>query len=112
MGSWDHGGWKVGQDGYSIETQQHKDAYINVNGGIIITSNFESCNGWIGDYDGVVGVGGDCSNINIDNEPFTLKRNNVYYGNNHFIHESLPLSQDTHRVMVRITLPMNHIYPF
>jgi hypothetical protein len=54
-------------------------------------------------------VGGDCRHIALD-APFTLTENTVYYGNNHFIHESLPIAIDAHRVFARITLPENHQY--
>lgn len=111
--SWSNGGgngWKVGENGPAIDTDFHKDTYINENGGIILVSNFESCVGWIGDYTGVIGVGGDCSKMNLDDNNFMLKRDTVYYGNNHFIHESLPVSDNTHRVFARITLPMTHTY--
>ena len=50
---------------------------------------------------------GDCSHIQLD-EPFQLERNKVYYGNNHFIHESLEVKDDVHRVFVRITMPEDH----
>lgn len=106
---WGGGGWKVGQVGPGTSTEDHKNLYLSNTGGIIITSNFESCLGWSGEFDGVPGRGGDCSHITLG-EPFMLKRNKIYYGNNHFIHESIPVSEDCHRVMVRITLPKDHKY--
>jgi len=101
------GGWKVGENGPAINTKLHARQYLNLKGGIIVTSNYEACLGWNGDYSGMPNTGGDCSHIKLD-KPFTLERNNVYYGNNHFIHESLPMSDDIHRVFARITLPETH----
>ena len=101
------GGWKVGQDGPAINTLLHDRQYNNEKGGIIICSNYEACLGWNGEYDGLPNTGGDCSHIKLD-EPFLLEGNKVYYGNNHFIHESLPMSDDVHRVFARITMPENH----
>lgn len=109
FGSGGGNGWKVGENGPAIDSELHKRQYNSANGGIIITSNFESCLGWNGTFDGLPGVGGDCRNIKL-NSPFMLKKNNIYYGNNHFIHESLPVNDSVHRVMARITLPENHIY--
>lgn len=103
------GGWKIGENGPSTDSKEHKRLYNSETGGIILCSNFEACLGWVGEYDGLPGVGGDCSKIKLD-EPFLLERNKVYYGNNHFIHESLPMSDDVHRVFARITLPEDHHY--
>jgi len=101
------GGWKVGQDGPGINTTMHERQYVNDKGGIIIASNYEACLGWNGEYTGSPAVGGDCSHLELD-APFMLERNRVYYGNNNFIHESLPMSGDVHRVMARITMPEDH----
>ncbi len=103
------GGWKVGEDGPDINSEEHIRLYNSENGGIILASNFEACLGWVGEFDGLPSVGGDCSHIKL-NDPFMLKKNKIYYGNNHFIHESLPVTEDVHRVFARITLPENHIY--
>lgn len=101
------GGWKVGQDGPAINTELHSRQYNNERGGIILASNYEACMGWIGEYEGLPKTGGDCSHIKLD-EPFLLQRNKIYYGNNHFIHESLEVKDDVHRVFARITMPEGH----
>ena len=111
--SWGKGGgsgWKVGENGPAIDTQYHKDSYLNINGGIILASNYEACIGWVGEFEGNINVGGDCSKFELNNGKFSLDRDTVYYGNNHFIHESLPMEDDVHRVLARITLPMTHVY--
>lgn len=105
------GGWKVGQDGRNIDHPIHKRQYNTDKGGIIICSNYHACKGWIGEYDALPNKGGDCSHIDLG-EGFDLKADTVYYGNNHFIHESLPMNDDVHRVMARITMPENHEYEF
>lgn len=109
---WDNnsnGGWKVGENGPDINSNDHKRLYLNENGGIILASNYSACRGWIGNFEGIPDVGGDCSKLLL-NIPFKLKSNTIYYGNNHFIHESLPMEDDIHRVFVRITLPETHKY--
>lgn len=103
------GGWKIGENGPGIHTETHKRQYVNPKGGIILASNHAACLGWQGEYEGLPAVGGDCSGIVLD-EPFMLEENTVYYGNNHFIHESLPVTKDVHRVFVRITLPEDHVF--
>ena len=103
------GGWKIGENGPAINTNFHNRQYNSLNGGIIMATNYPSCIGWNGDYDGLPNVGGDCSKIDLDT-PLLLRENKVYYGNNHFIHESLSVDQDVHRVFARITMPENHIF--
>lgn len=103
------GGWKIGENGPPITHPDHIKLYNSTQGGLILASNFASCLGWGGEFEGLPGVGGDCSHINL-NSPFLLKSNKIYYGNNHFIHESLPVSEEVHRVFVRITLPYDHEY--
>lgn len=102
-----NGGWKVGENGPAINTVLHDRQYNSELGGIILVTNFQSAIGWVGSYDALPNVGGDCSHIELG-EPFKLEAGKVYYGNNHFIHESLPVSEDVHRVMYRITLPETH----
>ena len=113
--SWGKGGgsgWKVGENGPAVDTQYHQDSYLTPLGGIILASNFEACDGWLGQFQGNIGVGGDCSSIPLTHSKFQLAKNTIYYGNNHFIHESLPMSDDIHRVLARITLPQDHIYQY
>lgn len=102
-------GWKVGETGFHVGHQTHKRQYLKETGGIILASNYSACRGWNGDYEGTPERGGDCSKIELD-EGFILKPNTVYYGNNHFIHESLPMESDVHRVFARITMPEDHVY--
>jgi len=111
--AWDGGGgngWKVGEDDPVLDSELHQRAYLNECGGIIMASNYESSKGYVGEYEGTPANGGDCTHINTD-DGFMLKANTVYYGNNHFIHESLAVTEDVHRVLVRITMPENHVYP-
>ena len=104
------GGWKVGENGPAVDTPEHARLYNTEGGGIIMASNYEACHGWIGEYDGLPGVGGDCSKIVLPEPTLQLQRNTVYYGNNHFIHESLPMKDDVHRVFARITLPATNLF--
>lgn len=108
-GSWRTGGWKVGEDGPPVGSETHYRQYVSPLGGMILATNYSSAIGWNGDYDGIPNIGGNCSHIELD-KPFVLESNKIYYGNNHFIHESLPVDKDVHRVMVRITLPETHEY--
>lgn len=105
---WGGNGWKVGENGPSVGSTEHARLYETELGGMIIASNFQACNAYLGEFDGLPGVGGDCSKISLGEPSFKLEENNLYYGNNHFIHESLPMSEDVHRVMMRITLPEDH----
>jgi len=103
------GGWKVGQDGRPQGHPIHERQFSKATGGIILASNYRACNGWVGEFNGVPEKGGDCTHFDLG-ESFSLNPNQVYYGCNHFIHESLPMSEDMHRVFARITMPEDHIF--
>lgn len=108
--SWGNGGgngWKVMEGGVILTSKEHEMSYENENGGMLMASDFVSCKGWNGEYDNKSGVGGDCSHIELKNG-FNLDKNTVYYGSSQFIHESLPIKQDTHRTLIRITLPIDY----
>ena len=111
FGSGGGSGWKVGENGPSIDSELHKRQYNAINGGLILASNHSACLGWKGEFEGTPKVGGDCRHIAL-NDAFMLESNVVYYGNNHFIHESLAVDVDVHRVFARITMPENHNYHF
>lgn len=110
VASWGSGGgngWKVGENGMKLTSKEHAISYENAKGGMLIASNYSACKGWNGLFEGKAGIGGDCSHINLK-DGFMLKANKVYYGNSQFIHESLPLDKDVHRIMYRITLPIQY----
>jgi len=100
-------GWKVGENGVSLTSENHKLSYQNSNGGMLIASNYSSCMGWNGKYEGEAKEGGDCSHIALK-DGFMLKSGIVYYGSSQFIHESLPVNKDVFRVMFRVTLPIDY----
>lgn len=101
------GGWKLGQNGPYLTTKEHRLSYENTRGGIIMASNFSSCKAYKGTFSGSPKRGGDCTHIKL-NKGFMLEANNIYYGNNRMVHESLPVSKDTQRTLIRITLPITH----
>lgn len=102
------GGWKVGEGGRILSSKEHKLSYESATGGMLIASTYPACKGWNGEFEGAAYVGGDCTRIQNLGEGFTLKPNVVYYGNSQFLHESLPVDKDVHRVMARITLPADY----
>lgn len=110
-GDWSNGGgngWKVGEGGSKLTSEEHKKSYKSKTGGMIITSTYSSSKGWNGKFKGNPKEGGDCSHIKNIGEGFTLKSHRVYYGNSQFLHESLPLNKKVHRTIVRITLPKDY----
>lgn len=110
VSDWGNGGgngWKVGENGVTLNSEEHKLSYCNEKGGMLIASNYSACKGWNGVYEGEAKEGGDCSHIKLP-DGFMLQPNKVYYGNSQFIHESLPVDKDVFRVLFRITLPMDY----
>jgi hypothetical protein len=101
-------GWKVGEGGRILSSEHHKLSYESKTGGMLIASTYPACKGWNGQYEGKPYVGGDCTRVENLGEGFVLKPNTLYYGNSQFLHESLPIDKTTHRVVARITLPMDY----
>lgn len=72
---------------------------------IILASDYSSCVGYIGEWEGMVGQGGDVSHLNLDSmEKIKLESNKVYVGNVGFIHESIPVEQEVNRTLVRLSV--------
>ena len=101
------GGWKVGEGGRILSSEHHKLSYESQTGGMLIASTYPACKGWNGEFEGNPYVGGDCTRVKVG-EGFMLKPHMLYYGYSQFLHESLPIDKTTHRVVARITLPMNY----
>ena len=101
-------GWKVGEGGRILSSNEHKLSYENKNGGMLIASNYPACKGWNRKFKGTPYVGGDCTRLEGLGEGFLLKPNTVYYGNSQWLHESLPIDKTTHRIVARITLPIDY----
>lgn len=103
-------GWKVGEGGRALSTREHRLSYDHKAGGMLIASTHAACKGWHGVYPGKAGIGGDCSDIFCLDDGFILEANKLYYGTSQFIHESLPVTENVHRTLARITLPLNYPY--
>jgi hypothetical protein len=99
-------GWLTGEDGRFLPREKHEQQYCSDKGGMLIVSSYEACDGWNGEFEGQPNQGGDCSHLDLNNmEKFRLEKNTLYWGNSTFIHESLPLTEDVKRQLVRVTLP-------
>lgn len=72
-------------------------------GGMLLVSNYPGCAAYKGIYDGQIGEGGNCSNINTSNlNKEIMKPNEVYYVNSLGIHESLKINEKVNRSLIRI----------
>lgn len=72
---------------------------------IILASNYSSCVGYVGEWEGPVGEGGDLTHLSMDNmEKIELQSNKVYVGNVGFIHESIPVKEEVERTLVRLNV--------
>lgn len=107
------GGWLNGVPGRMLTEEQHKIQYQSELGGVIMASNFQACEAFVGTVEGVAGQGGDCEHLRdklAQMKSFWLKENVVYHGNSTFIHEGHVVSQDVKRQLVRITLDTTYKY--
>ena len=102
------GGWLTGVDGRVLSPENHKLQYCNPDGGMLIVSDFQACRAWMGEFEGQPNQGGDCTHLTqglAQNPSILLEPNRIYLTNSTCVHESLPLTEDVARTLVRITLP-------
>lgn len=104
------GGWLTGENGRHLSREKHVHQYLSNTGGMLIASDYSSCKAWKGNIEGEPNQGGDCSHLieklnNLDS--LFLEKNTVYFMNSTAIHESLPVDENVHRNLIRITLPSN-----
>lgn len=82
------------------------DMEVLKNGGIILAASAPGGRCWNGTLYGEAGPGGDCEHMRdqLHNlTEFDLEPNVVYAGNAAFLHESIPVVEDTRRQLVRLT---------
>jgi hypothetical protein len=73
---------------------------------LILASDVSASQAYIGAYEGSIGEGGECSSICLDGlDPIRLKDHTVYCGTVATLHESLPVSVDSYRTLVRLNCP-------
>ena len=99
------GGWgSIPNNGWGTSGWKFKDGFITPES-IVLASSQSACKGYIGEYEGDIGEGGDCSNIDLSVlDSFMLEKNKVYRGNVMFLHESVPVSEDIERTIVRLNI--------
>lgn len=73
---------------------------------IILASNYEGCQAYVGNFYGQIGEGGDCSNIDLSGlETVVMKPGIAYAGNVTMIHETIPAARTCRRTVVRLNVP-------
>lgn len=99
-------GWLTGTKGRILTPEDHRLQYESKLGGMLIVASHEGCRVWEGQYKQLPKQGGDCSHLQLDTkDSFVMKKNTIYLTNSTCIHESLKMSQDVMRSLIRITLP-------
>jgi len=73
---------------------------------ILLASDIAACRGFVGEYEGTIGEGGDCSTLDLSSlEIVNFKSDRCYAGNVTALHESLPAPRDCLRTLVRLNVP-------
>lgn len=74
--------------------------------GLILASDISACMGYVGQFDGPIGEGGDCSHVDLSTlDSFLMDSHSVYVGNVTCLHESIPVGIECHRTLVRLNVP-------
>jgi hypothetical protein len=102
-------------DGYwNPATGRHDDTPTHFHGGhmntrheaLLLASDIAACRGFVGDYEGTIGEGGDCSTLDLSSlKIVNFKSDRCYAGNVTALHESLPVPHDCLRTLVRLNVP-------
>jgi len=91
------GGWGGGGGGWAAK-------------GMLTAANRVGCRGWRQLFEGEPKPNGDCSHLASElrgDREFLMKANSVYSCNSHFLHEAVPMQEDTLRQFIRISMPSN-----
>lgn len=87
-------------------TNSWQDATFEEPEGLILASSIAACVGYVGEFEGPIREGGDCSHIDLSGlDPIYMQANTIYQGNVTCLHESLPVSTDCQRQLVRLNVP-------
>ena len=74
--------------------------------GILLASSISACKALSGEFDGEIGVGGDCSHMDLSSlKEHHLQSGICYAGNVTMLHESLPTDKEYLRTLVRMNIP-------
>lgn len=96
-------------DGAIVDTDPSASWVYDHSGAICLVFFGISVKGWVGNFKGYLTSGGSCNHVELDSG-FLLEPNVIYYGNSHFIHESLTVNEITLGGMARITFPVGKEY--
>lgn len=99
-----HGHNPPSRHGSGASTWQHAD--FKAPEGLILASSVSAARGYVGEFVGPIGEGGDCSSIDLSGlQVMPMCAGIVYAGNVTALHESLPVEHDCYRQLVRLNVP-------
>jgi hypothetical protein len=86
-------------------------AEFNKNGGMILVSNYPGCKVYKGKFEGKIGDGGDCADIDVSGlQSEVMAPNDVYFINALGIHEPLVIQEKVNRSLLRINLHPEYVF--
>lgn len=117
-GHWDktlsmhHPGHRLTARGWDTGGGSGWNNFDDTRGGIILASDVLGSKAYLGEFEGKIKDGGDCSEISTEGLSQLLLQPYVgYLGNVTLLHESIPVDRDCKRTLVRITLPEDFEFP-
>jgi hypothetical protein len=99
-----HGSVPPSRHGSGATAWHHAD--FKAPEGLILASSVSAARGYVGEFLGPIGEGGDCSAIDLSGlRIMPMDAGIVYAGNVTALHESLPVERDCYRQLVRLNVP-------
>lgn len=99
-----HGHVPPSRHGSGATAWQHAD--FKAPEGLILASSVSAARGFVGEFLGPIGDGGDCSAIDLSGlQVMPMDAGVIYAGNVTALHESLPVERDCYRQLIRLNVP-------
>lgn len=82
------------------------DATFDAPEALLLVSSLSAARGYVGEFEGPILEGGDCSKVDLSNlDLLNMEANRIYVGNASCLHESIPVTEKCQRQLVRLNTP-------
>lgn len=79
----------------------------SVGNGMLTISSTAHCKAYLGVFDGEPKAEGECDHLTLPNDGELFEAGHIYWVDGACVHESMPVTEDTERQFVRLSMPSN-----